>query len=123
LALAVLPVALVLRVFFLRLLLMGAVLEEKDFLEVTAAAVAVVALRVGMAAQLLLGKETTAARVLLTAQTYRAVAVAVLVQRVQRVQQILRLVVTEAQVLHQASPVLRSLMLVAVGAVLLRAAQ
>jgi hypothetical protein len=44
LAVEVLPAALVLQVFFLQLLLMAVVLEEKDFPEVTAAAVAAAAL-------------------------------------------------------------------------------
>jgi hypothetical protein len=110
-------------VFFLQLLLMAVVLEEKDYPEVTEAAVAVVVLLVGMAAQLLLVKEITAARVLLTAQTYPAVAVAVLVQRVQRVQQTLRLVVTAVLALRAVYLAPQLLMLVAVEVALLRAAQ
>jgi len=123
LAVEVLPAALVLQVFFIQLLLMGAVLEDKDFPEVTAAAVAVVALRVGMAAQLLLVKEITAARVLLTALIYPVAAVAALVQRVQRVQQTLRLVVTAVLALRAVYLAPQLLMLVAVGVALLRVAQ
>jgi hypothetical protein len=50
-------------------------------------------------------------------------AVAVLVQLVERVQQTLRLVVTEAQELHLASPVPLLLMLVVAVLALLRVAQ
>jgi hypothetical protein len=97
-----LPVALGLIVFFLQLLLMAAVLGGKDYQVVTGAAVVAVVLWVEMVAQLLPVKEITAARVLLTAQTYPVVAVAVLVQRVQRVRQTHRLVVTAVLVLPAA---------------------
>ena len=98
-----LPVALGLIVFFLQLLLMAAVLGGKDCQVVTGAAVVAVVLRVEMVAQLLPVKEITVARVLLTAQMYPVVAAAVLVQRVQRVRQTLRLVVTAVLVLPTAS--------------------
>jgi len=69
LAVAVLPVALVLQVFFLQSLLLAAVMADKEPLGVTAVVAVVVGLLATLAAQQLAVKGITEEQVLLTVQT------------------------------------------------------